>query len=411
MKKLPWLIPLFLAAFPCALSAQTGPAPYLAAGNQAYAAKDYGTALLNYQAAVQSDPKSAAAHQGLGTVYYVQGQKDQALAEFQASLRLDPNNPALASFVQTMANPAPSPNPQGEGYALGASMPEKGMDVPGPTPQGMGDSLGVSIPVIRMEVPAASASELALPSMPHALTPVPEIGPTWSSSSPSLSPNPQGEDYALGASTPEVAPAAPAAADVALPFEKAPPHPKVELDVALGGLEGLEGSQGLGWGGSIACYGPVSPGLGLGGSLGFYAMNSQVVSNNTYTTVPPSAHSTSPGQEVLAHTNARFQVLGSAKVTVTSSNLRPYLLAGLGVAFISDTGMDSETVSGNTVASYTLADQTQTCAVGEAGVGLKIPLAQALDLFLEGKVNLLYGLNGGTTTTYLPFQAGLGFGL
>jgi hypothetical protein len=49
--------------------------------------------------------------------------------------------------------------------------------------------------------------------------------------------------------------------------------------------------------------------------------------------------------------------------------------------------------------------------VGEAGVGLKISLAQALDLFVEGKVDLLYDLNGGTITTYLPFQAGLGFDL
>jgi hypothetical protein len=192
---------------------------------------------------------------------------------------------------------------------------------------------------------------------------------------------------------------------------KTTPYPKVELDTTLGGLEGFNGEKGLGWGGSIACYDPVSPDLGLGGSLGFYVMNSQVVSDNTYTTVPPSAPSTSPGQEVLAQTNTRFQILGSAKVTMSGSNLRPYLLAGLGVAFISDTGNVSEIVSGNTVAYHTLADNNQTCAVGEAGVGLKIPLVQALDLALEGKVDLLYDPKGGTTTTYLPFQAGLGFGL
>jgi hypothetical protein len=396
MKKLPWLILLFFAAVPCALFAQTGPASYLAAGNQAYAAKDYGTALLNYQAAVQSDPMSAAAHQGLGTVYYVQGHKDQALAEFQVSLRLDANNPSLASFVQTMTHS----NPQGPG---------SGLDAP--------------VPVIRMEVPAAPASELALPSMPHPLTPVPEIGRPWASSSPT--PNPQvegsgGMEEPVPSSqalitvsrVPEVSPAAaPPAADAALPPGKANPHTMVELDVALGGLEGLNGSQGLGWGGSIACYAPVSPGLGLGGSLGFYAMNSQDVSGNTYTTVPPSAPSASPGQEVLAQASTRFQVMGSAKYSLGGSGLGPYLLAGLGVAFLSDTGMDSETVSGNTVASHTLPDTTQTCAVEEAGVGLRIPLAQALDLFLEGKADLLLGLNGGMTATYLPFQAGLDFGL
>jgi|GEM_PF-6360501 len=280
--------------------------------------------------------------------------------------------------------------------------------------------------------PSPSASELNLPSMPHPLTPVPEIGRTWASSpTPSPSPIPQVEGNVLGASIPTKVMDVPSpppqvessgmgtpiptvtttAVEGTLPIGKTPPHSKVELDVALGGLASFDAGQGLGWGGSIAYYGSVLPDLGLGGSLGFYVLNSQVVSDNTYTTVPPSAPSTSPGQEVLAQTKNRFQLLGSAKFTVNGSNLRPYLLAGLGVAFISDTGMDSEVVSGNTVASHTLTDTTQTCAVGEAGVGLKISLAQALDLFVEGKVDLLYDLNGGTITTYLPFQAGLGFDL
>jgi hypothetical protein len=140
-------------------------------------------------------------------------------------------------------------------------------------------------------------------------------------------------------------------------------------------------------------------------------MNSQVLSDNTYTTVPPSNPSTSPGQEVLNQTSTRFQVLGSAKFTVNGSSLRPYLLAGLGLAFLSNSGTDSEIVSGDTLAYHTLPDSTQTCAVGEAGLGLKVPLAQALDLFLEGKIDLLLGLNGGTATYYFPFQAGLGFDL
>ncbi len=393
---------------PCALIAQTDSSSYLSAGNQAFAAKDYLVALLNFQAAVQTDPNNAAAHQCLGSVYYVQGQKEKAWAEFQASLRLKPNNPALASFVQSLTPPASVPKPPVEGTDLGT-----------PTP---------------LPTPITSPSILALPSMPHLLTPVPELG---RASYPS--PNSQVESNALVTSTapivpetdlpplpepgvtaqvssssspitvssvPEVSPTAtPAAGNGTMPD----PHSKRELDVAVGGLVSLNGGQGLGWGGSIAYYDPVSPGLGLGGSLGFYAMNSQILSDNTFTTVPPSTPSTSPGQEVLNQTYSRFQILGSAKFTVTGLGLRPYLLAGLGLAFLSDSGTDSEIVSGNTLAYHTLPDNTQTCVVGETGLGLKIPLAQALDLFLEGKVDLLLGLNGGTTTAYFPFQAGLGF--
>jgi hypothetical protein len=203
----------------------------------------------------------------------------------------------------------------------------------------------------------------------------------------------------------------PAAANLAMTTGMTQSHPKLELDIALGGLASLDGGQGLGWSGSIACYDLVSPDLGLGGSLGFYATNSQVVSNNTYTSVPPSTPSTSPSQEVLNQTQSRFQIFGSAKLMVNGSSPQPYLLAGLGVAFLSDAGTDREIVSSNTLNYHTLPDSTQTCAVGETGLGLKINLAQSLDLFLEGKVDLLLGLNGGTATTYFPFQAGLGFDL
>ncbi len=327
------------------------------------------------------------------------------------------------------------------------------------------------IPLIYTAVPCAlfaqtdsgaSASDLALPAMPHPLTPVPEIGHVWTTFPASQAPtsrptpqvegngliapiqntgmgvpSPQGEGSTLvvpipekGIGAPSPTPqadgsgfdnpgidlpvpsnATPESTPTPTPVAKTSSHSNVELDVALGGQEGLDGGQGLGWGGSVACYGSVSPDLALGGSLGFYALNSQVVTDNTYTSVPPSSPSTSPGQDVLSQTNTRLQVLGSAKLTAYGSELGPYLLAGLGVAFVSNTGMDSETVSGNTVASHSLPDNTQTCAVGEAGVGLKIPIAQALNLLLEMKVDLLYDLNGGTTSTYLPFQAGLGFDL
>jgi hypothetical protein len=89
---------------------------YLAAGNQFYIAKNYPQALQYYQAAVQLNPNSSAANQGLGNCYYVQGQKDQALGAYQKALALDPNNTQLAAFVQAL-----EPQVQNTAPALPAS--------------------------------------------------------------------------------------------------------------------------------------------------------------------------------------------------------------------------------------------------------------------------------------------------
>jgi len=115
--------------------------------------------------------------------------------------------------------------------------------------------------------PTPSSSDLALPAMPHPITPVPEIGRIWAPSPP-----PQAEGFGLGApitekglevpsptpqvevpvlstpspspvsSAPEVSPTvAPTFAGVVLAMGKTTPRPKVELDTTLGGLEGFNG--------------------------------------------------------------------------------------------------------------------------------------------------------------------------
>ena len=75
---------------------------YINAGNTFYQARDLNKAVLYYKAAVQMDPNSAVAHQSLGSAYYGLGQKADALAEYQKALSINPNNPQLSSFVQTL---------------------------------------------------------------------------------------------------------------------------------------------------------------------------------------------------------------------------------------------------------------------------------------------------------------------
>ncbi|HVZ79961.1 MAG TPA: tetratricopeptide repeat protein [bacterium] len=75
---------------------------YLTAANQFYNQKNYTQAAVYYRAAAQVDPNNAVAYQGLGSCQYAQGQKAEALASYERSLVLNPNNPPLANFVQSL---------------------------------------------------------------------------------------------------------------------------------------------------------------------------------------------------------------------------------------------------------------------------------------------------------------------
>jgi tetratricopeptide (TPR) repeat protein len=81
---------------------QATAAQYLSAANNFYGQKNYSQATLYYRAAIQVDPNNAAAYQGLGSCQYAQGQKADALASYDRSLALNPNNSQLASFAQSL---------------------------------------------------------------------------------------------------------------------------------------------------------------------------------------------------------------------------------------------------------------------------------------------------------------------
>ncbi|MHB1011183.1 MAG: tetratricopeptide repeat protein, partial [Propionibacteriaceae bacterium] len=60
--------------------------------------------------ALRLDPRDARAWSALGNAQWAQGQREGALQSWRRSLALQPNNPALAAFVQKQA-PAPVPAP------------------------------------------------------------------------------------------------------------------------------------------------------------------------------------------------------------------------------------------------------------------------------------------------------------
>lgn len=82
--------------------AQNQSGQYMSAANSAYSAKNYDQAIQYYNTAIQSNPNSWSAYQGLGNCYYFKGQTTEALSNYQRALSLNPNNPQLSSFVQSL---------------------------------------------------------------------------------------------------------------------------------------------------------------------------------------------------------------------------------------------------------------------------------------------------------------------
>ncbi len=75
---------------------------YYQYGNRFYQAKDFVNAAKYYQAATQLNPNLVQAHQALGNCLYMQGKKAEALAEYQKTLALNPNNAQLAAYVNNL---------------------------------------------------------------------------------------------------------------------------------------------------------------------------------------------------------------------------------------------------------------------------------------------------------------------
>ena len=94
---------LFLTlALPTLSPAQDNSAQYYQSANTAYSQQNYDQALRYYKAAVQQNPQMWQAYQGLGNCYYAKGDKASALTNYQQSLQINPNNPQLSQFVQTL---------------------------------------------------------------------------------------------------------------------------------------------------------------------------------------------------------------------------------------------------------------------------------------------------------------------
>ena len=103
---------------------------FLTEGNKQYLAKDYAGALKSYQAAVNADPNDAAAYQGIGNCNIALGLKGEALAAYQKSLQLKPNNPSLSDMVQRLQQqPQATPVSSGQAAAKPKELKPKTIEI------------------------------------------------------------------------------------------------------------------------------------------------------------------------------------------------------------------------------------------------------------------------------------------
>jgi tetratricopeptide (TPR) repeat protein len=81
---------------------------YYAAGIGFYNQKQYNQAVLYLKAAAQTDPSNWQAYQVLGSSYYAEGDKTDALAAYDQSLSLHAN-PQLQAFADSLRGSTPPP--------------------------------------------------------------------------------------------------------------------------------------------------------------------------------------------------------------------------------------------------------------------------------------------------------------
>ena len=76
--------------------------PYFERGNIFLKKKKYHEAIEQYQQALRLDPDAAIIHAALGWAYYNVGMLDAAIAEGEAVMRLEPDNPDVPKLMELL---------------------------------------------------------------------------------------------------------------------------------------------------------------------------------------------------------------------------------------------------------------------------------------------------------------------
>lgn len=98
-----------LMGIPGISSAQDQAMENYESANTFYAQKNYDQAIHFYEAAIDANPRFWQAFQGLGNCYYAMGDQTKALTSYQRALSLQPGNPSLSAFVQSLRTQLDAP--------------------------------------------------------------------------------------------------------------------------------------------------------------------------------------------------------------------------------------------------------------------------------------------------------------
>jgi hypothetical protein len=147
-----WVLVFWLAGFSTAHAQYSaGAVSLVTAGNQAFVSKDYGSALLDYQAATYSDSTCGPAYQGIGNSLCQLGRYSGALSAYESALQLKPGDARLSKAIAQL------------NAKLGFATPTPASDsnvIPPPPPPLVSTSFSPSVP----SAPATPVQSVVAPS-------------------------------------------------------------------------------------------------------------------------------------------------------------------------------------------------------------------------------------------------------
>jgi len=187
--------------------------------------------------------------------------------------------------------------------------------------------------------------------------------------------------------------------------------PKFELDVLAGGSfvvsapslsagssgvsTGVSGGYGIGLGGGIGGYYPIGPNFAIGGNVAYYTYSANYSSNYSFGSISEGT------TETVNQSN--IEILAAAKYHFEGKDMRPYLLGGLGVADVSNSGSVTTVVSGSSGlnSGSTFPSTSSISPMIQIGGGVEVPAGKDMNFFAEAKLGFIFA--GGTSQSVTEY--------
>jgi hypothetical protein len=182
-----------------------------------------------------------------------------------------------------------------------------------------------------------------------------------------------------------------------------------ELNPSLGTAFEL-GGYGLGFGAGLGGFYMFDSEFGIGGMLHLYVFGTSYTTKSTY-----QNQSFALGTETYTSSLgiSSLELVPTVKYKFEGKGIRPYFVAGFGLADLSASSRDTYSYSNGTPyygSNYNYSNSASAILpIVEGGAGLEFTLDRDTCIFAEGRFDVILGNYG--TATYAPVEAGLNFRL